>query len=180
MPLRLNWFPWMEMKIWWSIKSWTARLQVSLFLLSWRLNCHLLPEKEATSPSVLLFSFDLGWAAELLEDGLAKDIETWRESETPACCPSSAISSAESFTGSSGKKASVKLILYSFFFLTYLLALYQEIESTADRKVGDSIPVSYTLNPKLCMMAVQAVCEWCVIEKVQHIDALNANVYLIV
>lgn len=108
MPLRLNWFPWMETKIWWSFRSWTARLQdVSLFLLSWRLNCHFLPEVEATPPSVLLLlSVDSGWmSAVLLLGRLDVDVvDIRRGSWTPPCCLSSVVSSA----WSSGNKRSVQ------------------------------------------------------------------------
>lgn len=109
MPLRLNWFPWMETKIWWSIRSWTARLQdVSLFLLSWRLNCHFLPEVEATPPSVLLlFSADSGWTSAMLLLLAGFDVEVVEMgtgSGSPSCCLSSAVGSV----GSSGNKGSVQ------------------------------------------------------------------------
>lgn len=55
-PLRLNWFPWMETKMWSPIRSWTARTQVtSLFGFSCRLNCHFFPTVEATLSSVMSF-----------------------------------------------------------------------------------------------------------------------------
>lgn len=55
-PLRLNWFPWMETKMSFPIRSWTACIQVtSLFGFSWRLNCHFFPTVEATLSSVLSF-----------------------------------------------------------------------------------------------------------------------------
>lgn len=102
----------METKIWLSIRSWTARLQdISLFLLSWRLNCHFLPEMEALSPSVLLLSsVDSGWiSAELLEVGLAdEDVEMKIGSETPLSCPSSAVCPPGPVAGCSGNNRSVK------------------------------------------------------------------------
>lgn len=55
-PLRLNWFPVIETKMWSPIRSSTARTQVtSLFGFSWRLNCHFFPTVEATPSSVLSF-----------------------------------------------------------------------------------------------------------------------------
>lgn len=55
-PLRLNWFPWIETKMWSPIRSSTACTQVtSLFGFSWRLNCHFFPTVEATPSSVLSF-----------------------------------------------------------------------------------------------------------------------------
>lgn len=95
MPLRLNWFPWIETKIWWFIRSWTARLQdISLFLLSWRLNCHFLPEVECTTPSVLfLFSADSARASAklLLARFDFEVVEIRKVFWTPFCWLASAI-----------------------------------------------------------------------------------------
>lgn len=68
MPLRLNWFPWTETKIWCSIRFCTALLQeVSQFLLSWQLNCHFFPELEGVPPFVLFrFSVESSWMCSVL------------------------------------------------------------------------------------------------------------------
>lgn len=94
MPLCLNWFPWMETKIWFFIRSWTAWLHDKpLFLLNWWLNCHFLVVKAAMLLSVLSPP-DFGWGHfNLLLDRVA--VEDIKEASAP-CCMSSAVCAAMS------------------------------------------------------------------------------------
>lgn len=91
MPLRLNWFPWKETKIWWSFRSSTAWLDISTFLLSWRLNCHFLPVDAAASPSELFLADPAKRGSEgllvdvVLTGGVENEVEIKCWSKDPPC-----------------------------------------------------------------------------------------------
>lgn len=91
MPLRLNWFPWKDTKIWWSFRSSTAWLDISTFLLSWRLNCHFLPVDAAASPSELFLADPAKRGSEgllvdvVLTGGVENEVEIKCWSKDPPC-----------------------------------------------------------------------------------------------